>query len=120
MSQEGCTEGGLVPSDQFLTCVPYIPVIFAHLFDFCVSGNKTMKTGVCISTDVLNLEQRAVCILLLPQLLSDGKHEQVRISDEQTGALLQYNFFFFTRTKDSKGCVAHVSRADARHKVFLH
>lgn len=61
-----------------------------------------MKTGVCISTDVLNLEQRAVCVLLIPQLLGDGKHEQVRISDEQTGALLQYKFFFFHAHKRLK------------------
>lgn len=89
MSREGCTEGRFIPSDQFLTCVPYIPIIFTYLSDFYVSGKKTMRTGVCLSTDVLNLEQRAVCVSLLPQLLSDGKHKQVRISDEQAGALLQ-------------------------------
>lgn len=102
MSREGCTEGSFIPSDRFLTSVPYIPVIFTYLFDFYVSGKKAMKTGLRISTDVLNLEQRAVSESLFLQLLGGGKHEQVRISDEQTGALLQF-FHAHKRLKRLRG-----------------
>lgn len=106
MSWEGCTEGSCIPSDQCLTCVPYIPMLLTYLFDFNVEGNKTVKMGVCIFTDVLNLEPRADCVLLLPQLLSDGKREQVRISDEQTGALLQCFFFLHAHNRLKRLCGA--------------